>query len=163
VARWGFLTKEGRPLINARGETVATKFPFKFSFGKRRCIVPMSGYYEWKTEGGAKQPYFVHRADDAPLAAAGVYDRAKNPKTGEPVDTVAIITTAAGDDLRALHDRMPVFIPPERHALWLSAETPAEVAGQLLLPLPGLVVSPASRRVNSVKNNGPDLLDPLAG
>ena len=105
----------------------------------------MSGYYEWKIEADGKQPYFVHPVDNGPLAAAGVFDRSKDPKTAEPVDTVAVITTAASGDLRELHERMPVFISPDKHRLWLDPETPAEIAGQLLLPLPGLVVARASR------------------
>ena len=165
LARWGYLienAKPGPPLINARGETVATKYPFKFSFAGRRCLVPMSGYYEWRAVADGKQPYFVHPADDGPLAAAAVHHRAPDPKTGALVETVAIITIAARPELTALHERMPVFVPPAQHARWLDPATPVDVAQQLVLALPGLEFAAVSRRVNSVKNDGPDLLDPLA-
>lgn len=169
IARWGLIPswskdrKIASRMINARAETVATTNAFRVPFQRRRCIVPMSGYYEWTGEVGDKQPYFIHVEGGGPLAAAGVYERWQDPATGEVVDTATIITTAAAPDVRALHERMPVFIAPDRQRPWLDRDAPLEVAQQLLLPTAGLVFGRVGRAVNNVRNNRPDLLDPVSG
>lgn len=167
--RWGLIPswakdkKIGSACINARAETVATKPAFRTAFKRRRCIIPMDGYYEWRTEAGAKHPYLVQGAE--PLAVAGLWERWTDPATDEILETCTVITTESAPDLRALQDRMPVILAGEKQRRqWLDLATPAEVLGQLLLPLEGLHYRPVSKRVNKVGNDGADLLeaDPVA-
>ena len=115
LMRWGLLPgwvkdpKGFTLLINARSETVLEKPAFKRAIRRRRGLIPADGYYEWKAIDGRKQPFFIHHADGAPLSFAAVFETWIGPN-GEELDTVAIVTAAAGEDLSALHDRVPVTI-----------------------------------------------------
>jgi putative SOS response-associated peptidase YedK len=168
LMRWGFIPEwqkkpEVKPLINARSETVHEKPTFRNAFKRRRCLVPADGFYEWKTEGRAKQPYCVRRADESLYAFAGVWETAVDPGGGE-IDTVAILTTAAGADLRSLHRREPVVVPPVAYTHWLeSDERDAKQVDDLLRPGPGGTweVFPVSRDVGNHRNDGPDLIEPV--
>lgn len=184
VARWGLVpswAKDpsiGSRMINARMETVAEKPAFRRAFARRRCLVPADGYYEWYTpEGGPagrsgkplKQPFFIHPRDGGVLAMAGLYEFWRDPTRDEDdpaswLMTATILTTTAEDGLGRIHDRMPLLVPRERWAAWLDPEAAVgDGAGELLVPAaPGLLDAyPVSTRVNNVRNNGPDLLDPL--
>ncbi len=163
--RWGLIPswakekKIGNKLINARAETVASKPAFRAAFRKRRCLVPMSGYYEWRLEDGRKQPYYVH--GKGPVAGAGLWETWRDPETEEQVESCAILTTDATPELRELHLRMPLFIPPPAHRLWLDRQTPLEVVSGLIVPWAApLMMSPVSKRLNNPRNNGPELLEP---
>jgi putative SOS response-associated peptidase YedK len=184
VLRWGLVpswAKEpsiGSRLINARMETVAEKPAFRQAFARRRCLLPADGYYEWyaAAAGGkpAKQPFYIHPKDGGVLAMAGIYEfwRAKGSPAadgpGEPAPwlvTCAVLTTEAEDAVGRIHDRMPLFVEPERYAQWLDPDLDAtEPLLELLVPAaPGrLDAYPVSTLVNNHRNNGPELLVPLA-
>jgi putative SOS response-associated peptidase YedK len=182
VLRWGlvpFWAKDpaiGNRMINARMETVTEKPAFRQAFAKRRCLLPADGYYEWypteqKTKSGkpAKQPFFIHPKDGSVLAMAGLYEIWRDPTRGDDDPehfkwTCTVLTTSAPDDLGRIHDRMPLLVEPERYAAWLDPErTDPEDLRSLLVPAaPGrLDAFPVSTQVNSVRNNGPDLVVPL--
>ena len=108
--------------INARAETVADKPTFRAAFKARRCLIPASGYYELKREGKAKQPYFINPRDGNLFAFAGLWDVwTKGPA---PVESCSIITTAANEATRHLHERTPVILDREHFAVWLDPQTP---------------------------------------
>jgi putative SOS response-associated peptidase YedK len=181
VVRWGLVpswakdASGGGRLINARAETVAVKPAFRRAFAKRRCILPADGYYEWLAitdtpEGKTrKQPYYILRKDGGALAFAGIYELWRDEAL--PADherawlwTAAIITTQASDDVGQIHDRMPMVIAPQAWDDWLDPAT--SDLGQLqatMVPAMagGLTSYPVSMAVNSVRNNGPELIRPL--
>lgn len=168
--RWGLVPsfakslKDGAKRINARAETVATSPSFRSSFRKRRCIVPSDGFYEWRRTGGPKQPYFLHPPTGAVLAMAGVWAVWKDPETGLWVPSAAVITTDANRMISSIHDRMPVLLPREAWDDWLDPEfDDAEYLTSLLEPPPDDVLGmyPISTRVNNVRNEGPELLEPI--
>ncbi|WP_052668194.1 SOS response-associated peptidase [Nitriliruptor alkaliphilus] len=170
--RWGFVphwTKRlrgARTPINARLESVATTSMFATSFAKRRCLVPADGFYEWQVrEDGSKQPYHLHAPDGAPLALGGVWTVWRDPaeEADEPVFSTAIVTTVASGALADIHERVPLIVPRQLWSDWLTA-TPEEAphleeAVRALAP-PTLVAEPISTRVNDVRNEGPELLEP---
>ena len=188
VVRWGlvpFWAKDpsiGSRLINARAETVASKPAFRRAFTRRRCLLPADGYYEWQRPDGtasdtgpaggakgrgAKQPYFIFREDGGPLAFAGLYELWRDESVPDDHErawlwTATIITTSAPDDLGKIHDRMPMVIEPDRWEDWLDPESkdPADLMA-LLAPATsgGLTSYPVSTAVNSVRNNGPELVE----
>jgi putative SOS response-associated peptidase YedK len=151
-------------LINARSETVLEKPAFKNAVRRRRGLIPADGYYEWKAEGGRKQPFFIHRADGAPLGFAALFETWLGPN-GEELDTVAIVTAAASEDLAALHDRVPVTISPRDFERWLDCRSD-EVDAVLPLMRPPrsgeFAWHPVSTRVNRVANDDEQLLLPIS-
>ncbi len=167
--RWGLVpywAKDitiGNRMINARSESVAEKPSYRSSFRKQRCLIPTSGFYEWKKEGKAKQPYLIRRKDRGPFAFAGLWSRWKDPERG-PLDTFTILTTDANDWVRGLHDRMPVILAPEDFDLWLDPKVQDAARIQpLLVPLAGddLEMVRVSKTVNSPANDIPDCIEPL--
>jgi putative SOS response-associated peptidase YedK len=168
LMRWGLLpswVKDPRGfslLINARGETVREKPAFQAAIKRRRCLIPADGFYEWKAEGGRKQPYFVRARLGGPLAFAGLWETWTGPN-GEELDTVAIVTTAANGVIGHIHHRMPVILAPNAFDLWLNAaEVDAAAACALIRPAPDdlLEAVPVSTAVNRVVNDHPRLLEP---
>ncbi|MBV9252259.1 MAG: SOS response-associated peptidase [Acetobacteraceae bacterium] len=163
---WGLLphfTRDpagARKPINARAETLATSGMFRDAFAQRRCLVPASAFYEWKRAAQGKHPYAIARRDDEPMALAGLWEGFRAPDGGV-VRSFAIVTTDANPELAQLHNRMPVIVRPEDWTVWLG-EAPGDVE-TLLRPAPdGLLrIWPVSRHVNSVQNDGSDLLTPL--
>ena len=152
-------------LINARGETVASKPSFRDAFRKRRCLIAADGFYEWQAAkpGAPKQPYRVTLADGGPFAFAGVWERWQNAAAASPdesvLETCAIITTAAAAPITHIHHRMPVILEADDHAAWLTA-SPEEVQ-HLMRPYQGeLAAYSVSTRVNAVRNNDAGLLVP---
>jgi len=167
LLRWGLLPhwvrgdpKKVRQPINARSETVATAPMFRDAFVRRRCIVPIDGFYEWQVLPGGKQPHAVARADGAVMALAGLWEGWRSPD-GEAVRSYAVITTTAVDALGHLHERMPVVLEPEDWAAWLGEED-GDPAMLLRPSAAAFRVWPVSTRVNSVRNNGPELAEPMA-
>jgi putative SOS response-associated peptidase YedK len=163
VARWGLVpawSKEprgGRRMINARAETVATTAAFARSFAVRRCLVPADGWYEWRVQNGRKQPYYLTPKDGGILAFAGLW--ATWGSGPDQLVTCSVVTMAAAGPLTAVHDRMPLFLPPERWGEWLTAAPAAE----LLRPptarlLDGIELRPVDTAVGNVRNNGPELV-----
>jgi putative SOS response-associated peptidase YedK len=170
LMRWGLLPswvkdpKGFTLLINARSETVLEKPAFKNAIRRRRGLIPADGYYEWKTEAGRKQPFFIHRADGAPLGFAAVFETWVGPN-GEELDTVAIVTAAAGEDLAALHDRVPVTISPRDFERWLDSRDDEVEAVLPLMTAPRsgeFAWHPVSTRVNHAANDDEQLVLPIS-
>lgn len=176
VPSWAKDRSIGSRLINARLETAAEKPSFKRAMRQRRCLLPADGYYEWyvteQMRGGkpVKQPFFIRPADGSVLAMAGLYEIWRDPdKADDDPDrflwSTVILTTSASDDLGRIHDRMPLSVEPQDRAHWLDPEiTDVDDLAALLVPAaPGrLDAYPVSTVVNSVRNDGPDLIRPLA-
>lgn len=170
VARWGLVpswAKDpsiGSRMINARAETVADKPSFRSAFAKRRCLLPANGYYEWHTEGGTKTPHFVHAADDSPLAFAGLYEWWRDKGAGDDalwLVTCTIVTTAARERMRELHDRQPVMLAPNQRDAWLAKDADkSDLFDAIDAPAPELTWHPVDRRVGNVRNNDPGLVEP---
>jgi putative SOS response-associated peptidase YedK len=182
VLRWGlvpFWAKDpaiGNRLINARMETVDEKPAFRRAFATRRCLLPADGYFEWyateqRTKAGkpVKQPFFIHPADGGVLAMAGLYEIWRDPTRDEDGPerfrwTCTVLTTTAEDAVGHIHDRMPLLVEPERYAVWLdpTLSEPEDLKRLLVPAAPGrLEAYPVSTQVNNVRNNGPELLEPL--
>lgn len=174
LVRWGFIPswakkdyfeKVGtKPLINARGETVAEKPTFRGAFKRRRCLVPADGFYEWRTENGARQPYLVRPAGGGLFAFAGLWETAHDPDGGE-IDTAAIVTIEAGPDVSTLYNREPVVIQRADYRAWLEAdETDARAAQALITPAPKgwWHHRPAPIAVNNARNEGENLAGGMA-
>lgn len=168
MLRWGLIpswakdAKIAFSTINARAETVAEKPAFRDALKTRRALVVADGFYEWKTEAGGKQPYLIERKDERPMAFAGLWDRWQ-PQDGSPaVESFTIIVTAANALISSLHDRMPVILAPAQFDMWLDADQhhPAEVMPYLKPYDPAQMrMRPVSPALNSVKNEGPELLE----
>jgi putative SOS response-associated peptidase YedK len=145
MLRWGLIpswaddVKIGNRLINARGETIAEKPSFRRAFRSRRCLIPADGFYEWKKEGSRKQPFRVHREDEAPIAFAGLWEKWQPPDHNvQAIESCTIITTSASEQLRDLHDRMPVILSPADYDKWLDTDDrEADRLLSLLRPLEG--------------------------
>jgi putative SOS response-associated peptidase YedK len=163
--RWGLLpswakdVKIGASMINARLETVATKPAFRSAWKSRRCLVPVSGYYEWRLEGGIKQPYWIHDATSPVLMFAGLWENWKAP-TGDDLHSFAIITTAAVGTISQLHDRAPLMLMPTVCSDWLHGSVDQAEAIAADAPLPALAWHPVSRAVGNPRSNGPQLIAP---
>ena len=172
VPFWAKSLKVGARMINARCETVAEKPAFRRAFSKRRCLLPADGFYEWqKIEGQkAKQPWFIHRVDEEPLAFAGLFEF-WHPKDddGNEIDgadllmSCTILTTSANKTMEPIHDRMPVMLAPGVWDDWLDPTSDPDFVSSLMVPAPEslLTMYPVSTAVNSVRNRGAELLEPV--
>ncbi len=169
LSKWGLIAFKPRPgekatfaPINARSETVDEKAMFKQSFLKRRCILPVSGFFEWKRDGKNKQPYAIHGSKDKILSIAGFYNEIELEK-GEVLDTFAILTTESNSMMQKIHDRMPVFLSAEGEKIWLDPQSKIEDLKKLFKPTPSswLDSYPVSNAVNSPRNNAPAILGKL--
>jgi putative SOS response-associated peptidase YedK len=175
IARWGLVPswakdlKIGSKLINARSESILDKPAFRKAAIKRRALIPAEGYYEWeKTPDGKKIPHYLYSEKNELLAFAGLYEFWPDPSL--PVDdphrwllSCTVLTTTAHDSLGHVHDRAPVIIPPEMFRDWLNPATTDKTEVQEILnaiPEPVLTPRVVTDRVNSVRNNGPELLEP---
>jgi putative SOS response-associated peptidase YedK len=181
VTRWGLVpswakdVSIGSRLINARVETLAEKPAFRRAFAARRALLPADGYYEWYptaqlTKAGRprKQPFFIRPRDHGTLAMAGLYEIWRDPALADDDParfrwTCTVITTEAEDSLGHIHDRMPLMVERERWDQWLAPDTGQDSLLDLLVPAaPGdLEAYPVATLVSNVRNNGPELLDPL--
>ena len=119
IPHWAKEEKIANKLINARAESIAEKPSFRDSFRRRRCLIVADGFYEWRTEGGAKKPFFIGMKDGKPFGMAGLYDYWVTPE-GETISTCTIITIRANELLRPIHERMPVIIAEVDYDLWLN-------------------------------------------
>ena len=150
----------GARMINARAETVGEKPSFRAAFKRRRCIVPASGFYEWKKSNGAKQPYYITSATGDLLGFAGLWEQWSGPD-GEELESCTILTTDPNEAVSALHNRMPVILAPEDFDEWLGKPgdaTPAQLSQlkHLFRPYPDRLITlyPVSTYVNSPRNEG---------
>ena len=168
VLRWGLVpswSKDARGaarLINARCETVARKPAFRAAYARRRCLLPADGYYEWQRDGARKQAWYLSPRDGAPLAMAGLYE-VWGREDGGRLETCAVLTTDAADDLGHIHDRTPLLVPRSAWARWLDPDV-EEPGQELLVPATsGLLDAwPVAAAVGDVRRNGPELVAPLA-
>jgi putative SOS response-associated peptidase YedK len=163
VPGWAKDASGGARLANARAEGIAEKPSFRDAFRRRRCVVPASGFYEWQTIGGRKFPWYFTRRDGAPLLLAGIWDRWE-AQAGAALETFALVTTEPNAVVAPLHDRMPVILPEERLPAWLQPEPADPVALRTLLaPLPAELMTawPVSPRMNSVRHEGADCIEPV--
>jgi putative SOS response-associated peptidase YedK len=166
LLQWSLLpyfTKDpvhARRPINARAEAVAKSGMFRRAFELRRAIVPADTFYEWRVVANGKQPYAIARHDGQPMAFAGLWEGFRWPD-GTVTRSFAIITTAANAEIAELHDRMPVILEPADWPVWLG-EAAGDPGSLLHPPADGTLRTwPVDRRVNSPKNNDPELLEPI--
>ena len=164
VPRWAKDPGIGNKLINARAETVAEKPSFREAFSRRRCLVPLDGFYEWSRRGDRKRPFYFHMRDGEPFAVAGLWERWEGG--GGSLEICTLLTTEANGLLAPYHDRMPVIVRPEDYDLWLDADVRRP---ELLLPLlrpysdDGLTAYAVSPVVNSPSNDSARCVEPVAG
>lgn len=164
--RWGlipFWAKDvniGSKLINARAETLKDKTAFRQSLASKRCIVPLDGFYEWKTNGKQKTPYRIIAKDQDIFSVAGLWDSWQNTN-GDTIHSFTIITIAPNTLMKEIHDRMPAMLLKENESLWLDNDLNGKDALQLLLPYPSdqMEAYPVSDKVNSVKANDKSLIE----
>jgi putative SOS response-associated peptidase YedK len=171
--RWGLIptwakdARIGNRLINARAETIATTPAFRSAFQKRRCLVPADAFYEWeRVADSIRQPNLIRRADGEPMAFAGLWSPWRDPADPEAewLRTFSIVTTTANATLAPIHDRMPVILAAAAWAAWLDPVAPdPDALQELLRPAADdlLIRYPVTKRVNSARNDGPDLIVPL--
>jgi putative SOS response-associated peptidase YedK len=163
VPSWAKDTKIAAKLINARSETVTEKPAFKTAASRRRCLVPADGYYEWMVTDNGKIPMFLH--GDGTLGFAGLYEIRRSPEDPDAwLWTYTIVTTSTRDELGHVHDRSPVVVQPELRDAWLDPGlTDLGTVRDLLaaIPSPDLETYEVSTAVNSVQNNGPELVEPV--
>jgi putative SOS response-associated peptidase YedK len=151
-------------MINARSESAAEKPSFRSAFKRRRCIIPSDGFYEWRQSGGEKTPMFIHLEGQKVFGIAGLWEVWHSPDGGE-IRTCSILTTEANDFMQSIHNRMPVILPKEDYALWLSPnEEPAPVLQALMKPYEGndLTAYAVSKMVNKPSVDAPELIQPVA-
>ncbi|MCP3057631.1 SOS response-associated peptidase [Myxococcus sp. K38C18041901] len=169
--RWGLIpswakdASIGNKLINARGETVAEKPSFRSALKRRRCLVLVDGWFEWKQSTKPKTPFYFHRADGKPLALAGLWEEWTAQDTGEVLRTCTIITTSPNALMAPIHDRMPVILPPPAQEVWLRPEPQeSSVLLPLLVPVAddGLDAYEVARVVNSPTNDVPACVERVA-
>lgn len=168
-ARWGlipFWAKDssiGSKMINARMESMREKASFKTALVKRRCIIPMDGFYEWSKNGaGVKQAFRIGLNSTEVFFMAGLYDRWKDPQ-GEIIQSFTIITGPANDFMKPFHLRMPAILLRENEKHWLDENLNEAMMNELLMPFPGdqMRAYPVSSKVNNVRNNDPSLIEEL--
>lgn len=165
IPNWAKDPTVGNRMINARAETAAEKPAFRDAMKRQRCLVPCTGFYEWKAldpaaKKPAKQPYYIRQRDDGVFAFAGLWDRWRSPE-GEEIDSFTILTTEPNELMRNLHDRMPVIIPRQKYGVWLDTQLQdVEPLVPLLRPYPAgeLVAQPVSNRVNNPRFDDPSCI-----
>lgn len=164
LLRWGLVPHWSRDpaiggkLNNARGESVAEKPSFRDAFKRRRCLIPMSGFFEWKAEGKIKQPYYISAKSGECLAMGGLWESWKMPDGGI-LRTVCVVTTSPNAVMKPIHDRMPVIVAPENWQSWLS-DAPEFITGLLGPYRDGeLAAWPVSRRVSKTQDDDPGLIE----
>jgi putative SOS response-associated peptidase YedK len=168
MLRWGlvpFWAKDariGNRMINARAETVAEKPAFRTAFARRRCLLPVDGFYEWRKLPGGKVPMRIHRADGGLFGLAGVWEEWR-PRGAPPVRSCAILTTGANPFIAPIHHRMPLIVRTEDRDRWLDEEAAPDDLRDLLAPYAGedLDAYEVSTMVNSPANDVPECLDPV--
>lgn len=162
IPSWAKDKTIGNRMINARSETAAEKPSFRSAMKKRRCIIPADGFYEWKKIGKSKVPQFIYRADECLLALAGLWESWKDP-TGGVIESFTILTTSPNEQMRELHDRMPVILESDEFGAWLDPATEdAAALAPLLDPAPDGILSfhAVSTRIKKPQNDDASLIEP---
>lgn len=169
LLKWGLIpswSKDpfiGNHMINARSETVDLKPAFRSALKHRRCIVPASGFYEWRAVEGKKHPLYITLKDNSLIMFAGIWDHWKNPE-GAVIESFSILTTSSNELIKPLHDRMPVILDPQYKDIWLDSElADPEQLKPLFKPYPSgqMEMYPVSDLVNSPKNDNPECIQPI--
>lgn len=166
--RWGLVPHWSKgpdsryTMINVRADTVHEKPAYRDAFKRRRCLIPVDGFYEWHQEDG-KQPYFIKRKDDEPMALAGLWEHWEGEGQAS-IESCTIIVTEANDLIERIHDRMPVILPKKEFAHWLDPAANPFPLRALFKPFPSLFIQmyPVSREVNSPKHDDESLIKPIA-
>jgi putative SOS response-associated peptidase YedK len=171
LLRWGLVPAwaddpaVGSRMINARGETVASRPSFRNAFARRRCLLPADGWYEWRKPAGGKvkQPYHIALSSGESFAFAGLWEEWRPKGEGEALRTCTIITTDATPAIRPIHERMPALLTEAGRDTWLNIQAPRESLQDLLRPYPGedLQAHPVSRLVNAPANDRPECVEPV--
>lgn len=171
LLRWGLVpfwakdVKVGYKMINARAETIAEKPSFKNAFKKRRCIVPLSGFIEWKRDGDSKRPFAIYLKDHRIMSVAGIWESWRPEDGKKELETFSIITTDSNSFMNKIHDRMPVILNEADEQEWLDVEGDEDFSAltRLLVPCPSKILAAheISTLINSPKNNREELLDPI--
>ena len=164
--RWGLVPfwakdpKIGYKMINARGETIAQKPAFRNAYKKRRCLIPATGFYEWQKTATGKQPMHIHLTTGKVMTFAGLWEIWEDAEERE-MRSFTIITTTPNELMAPIHDRMPVIVAQEDRADWLNTDLPPEEVQHLVKPFPDgyLQADRISTKVNSPRNEGPEILD----
>jgi putative SOS response-associated peptidase YedK len=166
IPHWADSAKVGSRMFNARLETLTESPAFRDSLRRKRCLVPVESFYEWRREGSIRQPYVIGRRDGRPITFAGLWDGWRDPSVDGVRRTFTIVTTTPNETMAPIHNRMPAILSDEDWATWLD---PAIAdAGELIALLearrePALIARPVSQLVNNVRNDGPELILPIAG
>jgi putative SOS response-associated peptidase YedK len=168
VPRWAKDPSGANRMINLRAETVREKKGWKSTLARKRCIIPIDGFYEWQDQGKGqrKQPFYITSRDFSPLALAGLWATWRDPESGEELFTCTILTTSANELMESVHHRMPVILAPEDWDAWLDPNnTDTDELAKLLVPAPEemLTLWPVDPAVGNVRNNRPELQEPLEG
>ncbi len=166
IPSWAKDPKIGNRMINARSETLAEKPSFRNAYKRRRCLVLADGYYEWQQIPGnrVKQPVYIRFKSQKPFAVAGLWEVWQSKDMDEPLKSCTIITCPPNALLEEIHHRMPVILPADAYAQWISPdEQPVDALQPLLTPYPGeeMEAYPVSRFVNRPTNNSPECIAPL--
>ena len=165
IPSWAKDPSIGYKMINARTETVAEKPSFRKSFKHQRCLILADGFYEWKREGKAKQPYYIHFKDSRPCAFAGLWERWEDKQKADTViESCTIITCGANQVMEPIHHRMPVILEEKDYDVWLDPlNKGTEVLTKLLQPYQpdDLEAYPVSTIVNNPRNNSVACVKPL--
>jgi putative SOS response-associated peptidase YedK len=168
VAHWGLIPPwvkdpnlSPKP-INARAETLEEKPTFRMAFRRKRCIIPASGFYEWKAVGKVKHPFYIHPTDTNLFAFAGLLEDWQGPH-GESITSTCIITTGPNELTATIHNRMPVILPQVAWGMWLDPAAQARDLYPLLASYPSdrMSAHPVSLAVGDVRNTGPELILPV--
>lgn len=168
LVRWGLLpawakdVRSSYTMINARAETVDQKPAFRQAFRKRRCLVVADGFYEWRSQGGRKQPYYLTLPENRPFAFAGLWEQWRAPEGGEVIESCTIIVCEANPTVMPIHDRMPVILEPDAFEHWLDSKADPAAMKAMLRPHNGpLLTVPVSPRVNTVRHDDPECIAPI--
>jgi len=161
VPSWAKDPSVSSKMINARSETLAQKPSFRDAFAKRRCLVPVDGFFEWRKEGNQKYPMYIHLKDRQLFAMAGLWETWKTPE-GDVLQTCTIITTEPNPFVAQFHHRMAVILSPESYASWLDHGTPVDDLNALFTPYPAehMAAYEVSGMVNNPKNDTPQVIEP---
>ena len=165
IPHWADSAKIASRTFNARAETIAAAPAFRESLRRKRCLVPVDSFYEWRRDGSARQPFAIARFDRRPLVLAGLWSGWRDPSTDTVRRTFTIVTTTPNETMASIHDRMPVVLDDEAWDVWLdpASADPGELMA-LLEPREGprLELRAVSQLVNNVRNDGPELIAPLS-
>jgi putative SOS response-associated peptidase YedK len=169
--RWGlvpFWAKDSKiafSTINAKAETLATSPAFREALKRRRCLIPLDGFYEWQPiHARMKQPFAVGLTSGKMFAAAGLWDRWKDKATGQPLESFTLITTEPNELMEPFHNRMPVILRPDHYERWLAPDDPSCLTVDLLRPFPedDMAAWKVGDAVGNVRNDSPELIEPVS-